>query len=179
MPHWEHTPGLCQGPWPVMEQSPAWHEHSVRVTLRGRQHWGALHRATRISDAHLHPESSTVSSPSPTIAAPGAACPPEPSQGVMITDSASPSGGCWPHLALSALKSVSSGQGMTLCLLTNRDSTPGTGLLPEKGGSGCPASSQAPRQHSRVNTDPCEGKLVPSIYSQLKNDQTLANQNLG
>lgn len=100
-------------------------------------------------------------------------------QGVMIIDSASLSGGCWPYLASSALKSISNGQGMTLCLLTNGDSTPGTGLLPEKGGSGCPASSQAPRQHSTVNTDPCEGKLVPSIYSQLKNDQTLANQNLG
>lgn len=100
-------------------------------------------------------------------------------QGVMITDSASPSGGCWPYLASSALKSVSSGQGMTLCLLTNGDSTLGTGFLPEKGGRGCPASSPAPRQHSTVNTDPCEGKLVPSIYSELKNDQTLANQNSG
>ena len=162
MPHWEHTPGLCQGPWPVMEQSPAWHEHSVRVTLRGRQHWGALHRATRISDAHLHPESSTVSSPSPTIAAPGAACPPEPSQGVMITDSASPSGGCWPHLALSALKSVSSGQGMTLCLLTNRDSTRAQDSFLRKEGV---AALPAPRPH--VSTAESTLILVRGSWSPL------------
>ena len=39
-PRWEHTRTSCQGPWPVMGQSPAWQEHGARVTLSGQQRWG-------------------------------------------------------------------------------------------------------------------------------------------